>query len=228
MKFKQTMTKLYSTVLLVFSSTVIMAQDFITTPANSISTTVFLNEYVTAEIDFEHNTSGDLTLGWDLIEKNTPAGWDYSYCDYNTCYDATYTHGTMAPFGTGNHGFIKVNVLTTSESSAYFKFSVYNVLTPTETDTIEFWFNGVMSVKPVVKEELAIFPNPVSFGDNWSIKNVPLNSTIEVFNSLGQKVLKLSSSQESTVVFENRLNKGAYIVRIQHDGILETRKLIIR
>lgn len=222
------MTKIYAAVLLLISSTSVIAQDFIISPSNSVTTTVFTNEYVTAEIDFEHNTTGDLTLGWDLIEKSTPVGWDYSYCDYNTCYDATYTHGTMAPFSTGNHGFIKVNVLTTTESSAYFKFSVYNVLTPTVTDTIEFWFNGVMSVKPVVKEDLAIFPNPATFGDNWSIKNVPANSVIDVYNSLGQKVLKVGASQESTVVFENRLNRGAYIVKIQHDGIVETRKLIIR
>lgn len=222
------MTKIYASLLLAISYTSILAQDFIVTPSNSVTTNVLTNEYVTAEIDFQHNTTGDLTLGWDLIEKITPAGWDYSYCDFNTCYDATYTHGTMAPFAAGNHGFIKVNVLTTTESSAYFKFGVYNVLNPTEIDTIEFWFNGVASVKPVIKEELAIFPNPASFGDNWSIKNVPMNSTIDVFNSLGQKALRIASTNDSTIVFENKLNKGAYIVKIQHDGIVETRKLIIR
>jgi len=222
------MKHLYLSIIFAISSFCGFAQNFTVTPANSVTTTISLDTYITSEIDF-NNTSGDLLyLAWDLIDATVPSSFDYSFCDYNTCYDATYIHGTMAAISPGNSGFIKVNLSTSQEGWAHFKFAVYNVNNPSEADTVDFWFNGIAEVKQIVKEEISIYPNPVNSGDNWTIKNLENNSLIEVYNSLGQKVLSTKNYSSSSVILEGKLNKGAYIVRILHDGERETRKLIIR
>lgn len=222
------MKKIYLHIVFGLLSVSLFAQDYTITPNNSLTTTIQTNEYVTATISFNNTSSDAITFVWDLAEKIAPAGWDYSYCDYNTCYDGTFTHGVMAPVTPGNSGFIKVNVMTINEGWGYYKFVVYNQQTPEVTDTIEFWFNGIAGVKQILKEEIALYPNPVNAGDNWTIKNVPVNSVIEIYNSLGQKVIKTNSSSGGNLTIDDKLNKGAYIVRISHDGIIENRKLIIR
>lgn len=190
--------------------------------------TIQVGEYVTAEIDF-NNVSGDtLNLSWDLIEKVTPTGWDYSYCDYVTCYDASYFHGTMEPITGTEHGFIKVNVLTNVAGWAYFKFAVYNVDAPAEADTIEFWFNGIVSVQQMEKKEISIYPNPTSGDKDLTIRNLPSNSTVEIYNSLGQRVFMTNSGENESLLITQDFNKGAYIVRIHANGGIETRKLIVR
>lgn len=208
-----------------FNST---AQDFTVSPSNTSTAEVHPGEYVTSEIQFNNNTAGDLTLGWNLLEKITPTGWDYSYCDYIHCWDATYDHATMNPLPAGQHAYIKVNVSTTSQTTAYFRFAVFNVNNPAEADTVEFWFNGVLAAPEITKAEPTLIPNPVNFGDNWQIKDLPANSSIEVYNSLGQKVVRKQHPTEGNLVFDDTLPRGAYFVKIKAEGINETRKLIIR
>jgi hypothetical protein len=185
-------------------------------------------EYITSEIQFQNNTGADLTLEWNLLEKITPAGWDYSYCDYIHCWDATYDHATMNPVPAGNNAYIKVNVSTTTATAAYFKFAVFNASNPLEADTVEFFFNGVLNSPEIVKAEPTLYPNPVAFGDNWQIKDLPANSVIEVYNSLGQKIIRRNQPTEGNLVFDEKLARGAYIIKIKADGVNETRKLIIR
>ena len=203
------------------------SQGFSVSPSHSVSTTIQTDEYITSQISFTNTTTDSLFLSWNLLEKVTPNGWDYSYCDFNSCYDATKTEGTMAPIPAGGNGFIKVNVMTTVESWSYFKFSVFNVEMPELADTIEFWFNGIADIKENLKETISIYPNPIESGDNWTIKNLPLNSTVEIFNSLGQKIGKTIQASNS-LMLDGDLTKGVYILKIYHNKRVEMRKLIVR
>ena len=203
------------------------SQGFSVSPSHSVSTTIQTDEYITSQISFTNTTSDSLFLSWNLLEKVTPTSWDYSYCDFNSCYDATKTEGTMAPIPPGGNGFIKANVMTTVESWSYFRFSVFNVEMPELADTIEFWFNGIADIKENSKETISIYPNPIESGDNWTIKNLPLNSTVEIFNSLGQKIGKTIQASNS-LMLDGDLTKGVYILKIYHNKRVEMRKLIVR
>lgn len=203
------------------------SQGFSVSPSHSVSTTIQTDEYITSQISFTNTTTDSLFLSWNLLEKVTPNGWDYSYCDFNSCYDATKTEGTMAPIPAGGNGFIKANVMTTVESWSYFRFSVFNVAVPELADTIEFWFNGIADIKENSKETISIYPNPIESGDNWTIKNLPLNSTVEIFNSLGQKIGKTIQASNS-LILDGDLTKGVYILKIYHNKRVEMRKLIVR
>ena len=221
------MRSLYLFLISILSFSFSFSQGFSVSPSHSVSTTIQTDEYITSQISFTNTTTDSLFLSWNLLEKVTPTGWDYSYCDFNSCYDATKTEGTMAPIPAGENGFIKVNVMTTVESWSYFSFSVFNVEMPELADTIEFWFNGIADIKENSKETISIYPNPIASGDNWTIKNLPLNSTVEIFNSLGQKIGKTIQASNS-LMLDGDLTKGIYILKIHHNKRVETRKLIVR
>jgi hypothetical protein len=221
------MRSLYLFLISILSFSFSFSQGFSVSPSHSVSTTIQTDEYITSQISFTNTTTDSLFLSWNLLEKVTPTGWDYSYCDFNSCYDATKTEGTMAPIPAGENGFIKVNVMTTVESWSYFRFSVFNVEMPELADTIEFWFNGIADIKDNPKESISIYPNPITSGDDWTIKNLPLNSTVEIFNSLGQKIGKTIQAS-SNLTIDGDFTKGVYILKIHHNKRVETRKLIVR
>lgn len=222
------MNKIYLILALCLSTAYSFAQDFTISPSNSVSKTIQVGEYATSDIYFTNITGSDLTLGWELIESIVPGGWDFSFCDYTNCYSGTTINGTMTPFSSPNNGFIKVNISSTNTSSAYFKFAVFNIVANNQIDTVEFWFNSVLGINEVKTEKLSVFPNPSLYGNDWSLNNVPLNSSIEVFNSLGQIVAMIPSSNSSTITIDSKLNRGVYFIQVKHDGITENKKLIIK
>lgn len=206
----------------------ISAQTF-TPETSSITTPTAVNEYVIGAINILNSSSDSVVLGWKLLEKITPQGWDYSYCDYNTCYTGSSQDGTMAKIAPGSNGFIKVNVMTPAEGWSYFKFKIWDVASPTESDTIEFWFNGIASTlsKPT-EAKLSISPNPISQGSILTIDHIPTQGKIMIVNSLGQQVYAGDAPQNGKLQPEANWSKGVYFIRISNGSMLESRKLIVR
>ncbi len=90
-----------------------------------------------------------------------------------------------------------------------------------------------LSVAEVVKETVKVYPNPVN--DVFTISGSSLNSnyTIELFNSLGQKVIDIpkdtkSKTGNSRIVNVKTLNTGIYFVKIlnENNHYLKTIKII--
>jgi hypothetical protein len=220
--------KPYLIVLVLLSTLGLRAQTFSLNLGNSSTTDAPVEEFVVGTITMLNTSDAPVVLRWSLIEKTTPSVWDYSYCDFNTCYTGDQINGTMAVIQPGNEGFIKVNAYTTAASSAYFKFNVWDENDPANEKIIEFWFNGIANIK---KEEptkaLSIYPNPSISGSPVSIENIPLNSSVKIINALGQVVYNTKALQ-GTLVVNEQLPKGVYIVHVSIASLTETRKLIIR
>ncbi len=204
------------------------AQTFLLNPGNSMSTDAPVGEFVVGTISMLNTSDEAIVLRWSMDEKVTPQVWDYSYCDYNTCYTGDQSTGTMLAVQPGNEGFIKVNAYTTAASSSYFKFSVWDENHPDDVEVIEFWFNGVASVKnenPVQK--LAVYPNPANANTSVTIDHIPLNSKVKVVNSLGQVVF-VQENTSGKIALDQNLPRGVYIVSVQTGSATESRKLIIK
>jgi hypothetical protein len=225
------MKKKYILFLLVslFFSTGAISQNFSITPSSSLTTAAPINEYVIGTITMQNTTSDSIVLGWDLITKTVPTGWDYSYCDYNTCYSASTHDGIMAKIAAGASAFIKVNAMTLNEGWAYFQFKVYDVTMPEQADTIEFWFNGLASTlnKPA-EAKLSISPNPISQETLLTIDHIPSQAKVIIINSLGQQVYSGDTPQSGKLQIEANWTKGLYFIKIVNGSLVESRKLIVR
>lgn len=205
------------------------AQSFTIDQPDGITTHAPLNEYVTGAILITNVSSGDLTLGWEIIEKIVPSGWDYSYCDYNTCYTSSANYGTMMTVTAGSDAFFKVNAMTPNTGWSYFKVKVFDSNNQSDSDTLEYWFNGTASIASVQeKPKMNIYPNPLNSNSELTISNVPANAKVQVLNSLGQQVFVIEKATSNTVIVESLSSKGVYLVRVTSNGIAETRKLVVK
>lgn len=82
----------------------------------------------------------------------------------------------------------------------------------------------------VVKNQIAgfaLYPNPVTNGRLYIKSNSTVTKNVEIYSMLGQQVYAKSVQPNETIDIYN-LNRGIYMVRIEEDGKIATRKLVIK
>nr|WP_295706848.1 T9SS type A sorting domain-containing protein [uncultured Lacinutrix sp.] len=84
------------------------------------------------------------------------------------------------------------------------------------------WEN--LSVNEFSKDTFKIYPNPVQ-GNLLTIENKQ-NTTYEIYNVLGKKVLKGNITPSDNKVNVSNLSKGVYILKLQSKNGTVTKKLI--
>ncbi|MDI9342480.1 MAG: T9SS type A sorting domain-containing protein [Sediminibacterium sp.] len=82
----------------------------------------------------------------------------------------------------------------------------------------------VNNSKPVT---MAVYPNPASNNLTIEVANASENSTLDIFNTLGQKVISLKNVNEMNSVNVSALTSGVYFVTVNNGKQKATQKLII-
>jgi hypothetical protein len=76
-------------------------------------------------------------------------------------------------------------------------------------------------------EPIKIYPNPTTNVCNITFKQENKLTKIEVFNALGSKVRNVNQSNSQIVAIDfTDLPKGIFVMNIEYDGKLETRRVI--
>lgn len=80
-----------------------------------------------------------------------------------------------------------------------------------------------------LNEKVLLYPNPVTNGDNLTIKfKSNLSAKLEMYNVTGKLVfVDEVSNQDSKVVDTNNLSNGIYMLKISSDNASTTRKVVI-
>ena len=90
---------------------------------------------------------------------------------------------------------------------------------------------GQDSTLPVAKNEIegfAMYPNPVSNGQFYiSTPNTVVQKQVEIYSVIGEQVYSKQVKSNETVDISN-LTSGFYMVRIEEEGKIATRKLIVK
>ncbi len=146
------------------------------------------------------NTDGTGTA-WDFLD-----GWAYRN-----------TPGPSATFNDIEWDFSGINQLEGGTTNA----------TTTVPFPIATYYNTVLTVETNQIDGFSVYPNPIKEGyltinsANSSIKS------IEIYDVLGKQVLS-TSVQNNERINISTLNSGIYILRVEEEGKLATRKLIIQ
>ena len=207
------------------------AQDYTIDPNDSLSKAIIVSAYESGQINMPHDnsTADSIELNWEMISNTTPAGWDFSVCDYTSCYTGVISSGTMVKFGQNQTGFIRINVIATDGGSSVSRFKVWKTSAPNDIDTLTFIFNATLGVNDIeLGERVVLFPNP-SNGTELTVNNILSNSTVSFTNALGQIIVSESNISNTFTLKDVQLQKGVYFMRLERDGKqYSSRKVIIQ
>lgn len=163
-----------------------------------------------------------------MVDKNDVCpGVELNFSENSTGGATPYTYSW--DFGDGS-----ANGTTSSVSHSYAVAGTYNVvLTITdqsfigETDdsTIVVYVFPCTSIKEFDNGDINVYPNPSKDG-LINLSNVANNSTISVFNVIGEIVFSSTVNNSNQLDLSN-LNKGSYFVSIANKNNRITKKLII-
>jgi hypothetical protein len=222
-------TLLTSTILIGFSS---ISQTYNISPNDTVFKFVEVNNYATAEILLPHSnsTSNPVTLKWDVVSVDVPFGdnWDYSFCDYTTCYLGTATDGTMTEMLTGEEAFFKVNLIAPTVGWGTFRIAVYDQDTPLLRDTLTFIFNSstTLSTADIGATNISIYPNP-SANKQVNIDNLMPETSISIIDAMGRVVYSKEQAEGNIQLNLNSLNQGKYLIRLTKSNLVYKSSSII-
>lgn len=165
---------------------------------NGCDSTVTTSLTVQAAIDVTTSVSGT------TISANA-AGLSYQWVDCNSAYAAVagQTSQSYASAPDGSYAVIITNGSCVDTSSC-----------------VAISTTGIQSN---LTQSLAVYPNPVK--DQLVLEGVASNSTLVVYNGLGQEVMNLKLDAEKTQhISMSQLQNGIYIIKINNDqGIVVKR-----
>jgi len=98
---------------------------------------------------------------------------------------------------------------------------------PTTASTGALNSNQTLSVMRNQIEGFVLFPNPVTDGKLYMISSNNAIKQIQIYTMLGQQVY-LNSLQTNETIDVTSLKKGIYMLHIEEEGKIATRKLVIK
>jgi len=82
---------------------------------------------------------------------------------------------------------------------------------------------GVGVGENALSEKVTLYPNPATYYVNM---NVPEHSSIQVMNSMGQKVFELDDVSNTAKLNVSNFDNGIYFVRVNHEGLSTTKRIL--
>ena len=165
-----------------------------------------------------NNTSDSLRLDWHFVENSFPPEWDWTLCDYTTCYLILPDTGSMTTLQDKEEGFIGISI-NTNKHPAYgiLRFYVYNDLNPADGDTATFILNSTytgITENSSIRQNIILFPNPVSH--SFSLKNLSGYSGEWWLVDLRGKVLCHETIKDKNARYDiSNVMAGAYYIRLK-------------
>jgi hypothetical protein len=214
------MKTLFTSLTLLFISLVSLGQHYVISPSREINMTPAFNQLTIVDI-FQQNTSNDtILLKWELISNELFPGWDFSLCDYTTCYPGIPDNGTMTRVPPGEKGFLGLNVKPYDiPGTGKVRMYVYEDGFMEKGDTLT-WF---VIAKPTGIAELngsaivSLYPNPANETVTIHVDAADLSTaSIQVTDLLGKAFINRPLTNESTTLDVSDLPNGYYLIQCKY------------
>jgi hypothetical protein len=202
-------------VLVLFGALLGKAQTYSVSPAKTVTFTAALNNITIHDI-FQTNTgTSKIVLKWELITINLPPQWNYSMCDYATCYSSIPAGpNTMDSVAAGAQGFLGLNIDPgTTDGTGFVKVFVYQDGFKPNGDTLTWHVKTpAVSVEEIYGNSgIKIFPNPVVHTLSVDLGNYEISSGT-ITDVSGRKVMDLTLNPGHNKIDVSHLAKGFYVL----------------
>ncbi|MDR0367586.1 MAG: T9SS type A sorting domain-containing protein, partial [Bacteroidales bacterium] len=93
-------------------------------------------------------------------------------------------------------------------------------------DTVTFFVVNYTDMQEIAfdAEDISIFPNPAQ--TQFTVTHTE-NATVTLYNLLGQKVRQLPGKEENTIICTEDLPQGIYLLKIEKENAVITKKVQI-
>lgn len=222
------MKKISLLIICVISTISMNAQFSLLNPASQ-SKEIAVGDFEYMDMYLKNESGTDAVFVWEEESKSIPSGWDYSVCDYQTCYVKGESTGTMTSVADGSEiAFVKPNIMATTGGTATISYKIYEENTPNDFQVASFTFtcNGptpTVSLNDLKSLSFNVYPNPAN--DFVIITTSEKNVTITVIDITGKSVLNTESNTNKTKLDLNDLNTGLYIIKVETKNAINTRKI---
>ena len=175
------------------------------------------------------NTSGTLTING---QYGVSTGLTQDAAGMTTVLMAAKTITANAQAGTWTKD--SVNFVATTTGTRYFALIGGGAITNTVSSQINVRFDDILISKVTgtsgiknnsLSDLVSLYPNPTSGVLN--INNLEANSTIEIFNVIGEKVLFSNLLKGNNIVDLSNLSNGSYFVKLNSNNQIITKKVIL-
>lgn len=156
------------------------------------------NDYLKVEYFFD-----DVSQGIEDVGATIPSGTTADWVEYKK----------VVPNGTSSVRLTFMAMMNTDYAAI---------------DNITLNSNAVLAVEKEEIENFTVYPNPVN--NNFFTINTlnRSNKTVQIFDILGKQVYSKELQQSNEKVYTNNLKPGIYILRVEEDNKIATRKLILQ
>ncbi len=205
---------------LLLISLVSVAQHYTISPAREVNVTIPFNELRIIDI-FQDNTSNvTIQLKWKLISNKLFPGWDFSLCDYTTCYPGIPDEGTMKPVPPGERGFLGLNVKPYDiPGSGVVKMFVYEEGFMDKGDTLTWYVTtAATGIHEFGKSAIvSLYPNPANETVIINVEAANLTAaSIQVTDLLGKVLISQPIVSASTKLDVYDLPNGYYLIQCKY------------
>jgi hypothetical protein len=205
---------------LLFISLVSVAQHYTISPSHTVNMTPAFNELTIVDIFQENTSSTTIQLKWKLISNQLFPGWDFSLCDYTTCYPGIPDSGTMTPVPPGEKGFLGLNVKPYDiPGTGTVKMYVYEEGFEDKGDTVTW--NVIAKPTGIVEFHrsaiVSLYPNPANETVMVQVDAADLSTaSIHVTDLLGKLLINKPIINESTKLDVSDLPNGYYLIQCKY------------
>ena len=189
-------------------------------PAKSLTVTAASNSITIFDI-FEKNIgAAKIVMKWKGISINLPGTWNYSMCDFGTCYPGIPNGpNTMDTIPVNGQGFLGLNIDPgTQAGTGIVKVYVYQNGYPLNGDTLTWTINSVASglFEQFAGNNFQIFPNPVKNNLNIKLANGFNEKAIaNIMDALGRNVMTVELASADNQIDISGLQNGCYSLVIK-------------
>lgn len=205
---------------LLFISLVSVAQHYVITPAREVNMTPAFDQLTIVDIYQENTSNTTIQLKWKLISNELFPGWDFSLCDYTTCYPGIPDSGTMTPVPPGEKGFLGLNVKPYDiPGTGKVRMYVYEDGFMEKGDTVTWYViakpNGITEITG--SAIVSLYPNPANETVTVHVDAADLSTaSIQVTDLLGKSLINKPLTNETTALDVSDLPNGYYLIQCKY------------
>jgi hypothetical protein len=186
-------------------------------PSKSMTVTAPYSSVTIFDIYQKNTSTNKIILKWERVSINLPSQWQYSMCDFGSCYPGIPVGpNTMDTVPGNGNGFLGLNIDPgTTDGTGIVKVFVYQNGFHSNGDTLTWYIKTLAAgvEELTANSGIKIFPNPAQNNLNINL-NTTETANVYLMDALGRQILTSQVSSNASLDIST-LDKGFYTLVIQ-------------